>query len=974
MVIMNPKDLAKHTSRLGFRASLLYLGIPLLAAGIFLLLGGITYRSVTDEFSRRLARQHSIEAAANFQKSMHEHFVLMQQISRSRTISRWLANEYDEQSKSYAFYEMMGFTTFAPQVRMMFTVYESLRGFYFDVGLTLEEFLPWGQLAGGATSQWFFDTRDSQAPFIFNIQRLRPVDDYSYVLYVWSNHRLYYEGNFVGTVTAGTPFERVFNDVFGGYNVNHIRGYIIDENGAVRADSARALAVTEAGLPIFPAIPERAYNPELDNAIEDFLQIRAGLYHVSASMHDATAIPLSSGIYRYASISPIQGTDWSILVLSNQAEIQDRRFIALYIVIAVILVAGSLVGGTFVNYYALNPLSKLTQSVAHAAKPDTYEYFYGLDRNDEIGVLARTIQEMRDQVQIALSSAQRQSIKLNEANSKNEIQLAKMDMVVEAAKVGLWELNHKETFKDIDTMSEEYALSLADCKNIIIYSDSTRHILGYCDENDFPNILGVWLSRIHPDEKTHTLSALVNHFNNKGEKTLYNLPCRILKKNGEYGHFLLSLATVRDENGKPEFSAGMLIDDSERNELIVSLEEQRQLVESAYSAKSLFLRNVSHELRTPLNAIMGISEICLQSQIPLLGIVKEAFSKINASGRVLLDLVNDLLDASRMEIDKLELKVADYEIASMLVDVVQFNVTRIGSRPIDFKLDIDENMPSYLLGDELHIKQILNNILSKAFNYSEKGTVKLKVYTEPGSGENDVTLVLVVNNATVERQMAKIFADYANKADNQNISVIKNIGLGMNIAQHLIDLMNGKIFIKSDPESGLEFTIHLPQGKSGCGVLGKELTKNLCEAHNTMKKTQAQSNAASIEPMPYGRVLIVDDVEINIYVIQGLLEPFEIKTDSATSGFEAIEKIKEGNVYDIIFMDHMMPKMDGMEATKTIRSMGYNRPIVAFTANATIEQAEIYLTNGFDDFISKPVDMQKMLEVLNKLVRRDEPH
>ena len=401
------KDWVKRTYNLAFRASFLYLGIPLFTAITFFLLGGVMYRSVADEFSKRLARQHSIEAAANFQKSMHGHFVLMNQISRSRTISRWLANEYNEHYKYYAFDEMMGFAIFAPEVRLMFTAYESLRGYYFDIGLTQEEFLPWGQLAGGTISQWFFDTRDSEECFIFNIQRLRPVNDDGYVLYVWSNHRLFYQGKFVGVVTVGSCFEQVFNNVFGGYNVNHIRGYIIDQYGAVRADSARTLAVTEFGLPTFPAIPERAYNPELDKAIENFLLMRAGLHYDVIYISPPVTIPISSGIYRYASITPIDGTAWSILVFSNHAEIYHTNFIILFVVISIILVAASLIGGRFVNYYALSPLSKLTESVTLAAESDTGNSFYGLNRNDEIGVLARTVQEMHHKIQIGMEASKR---------------------------------------------------------------------------------------------------------------------------------------------------------------------------------------------------------------------------------------------------------------------------------------------------------------------------------------------------------------------------------------------------------------------------------------------------------------------------------------------------------------------------------------------------------------------------------------
>jgi CheY-like chemotaxis protein len=184
--------------------------------------------------------------------------------------------------------------------------------------------------------------------------------------------------------------------------------------------------------------------------------------------------------------------------------------------------------------------------------------------------------------------------------------------------------------------------------------------------------------------------------------------------------------------------------------------------------------------------------------------------------------------------------------------------------------------------------------------------------------------------------------------------------------------MNGEILIESEPGKGSVFTVRLPQGKAGTGVLGKDMAENL-HRFRTSNRARMKRVKISREPMPYGSVLLVDDVETNIYVASGLLVPYQLRIDSAESGAEAIEKIKNGNVYDIIFMDHMMPKMDGIEATKIIRGMGYKKPIVALTANAVRGQADIFLGNGFDDYIFKPIDIRQLNTVLNKLIRDIQP-
>jgi CheY-like chemotaxis protein len=194
----------------------------------------------------------------------------------------------------------------------------------------------------------------------------------------------------------------------------------------------------------------------------------------------------------------------------------------------------------------------------------------------------------------------------------------------------------------------------------------------------------------------------------------------------------------------------------------------------------------------------------------------------------------------------------------------------------------------------------------------------------------------------------------------------------MGITQNLIRMMNGEIIIDSLPGRGSAFIVRLPQGKIDSEILGKEVAENLRKFH-VKSKTQIKREKMNREPMPYGSVLIVDDVEMNIYVSKRLMTPYELKIDTADSGFAAIEKIKSGSTYDIIFMDHMMPKMDGIEATKIIRDMGYDNPIVALTANAVSGQADMFLENGFNDFISKPIDIRQLNAILNKLIRDMKP-
>jgi signal transduction histidine kinase/CheY-like chemotaxis protein len=441
------------------------------------------------------------------------------------------------------------------------------------------------------------------------------------------------------------------------------------------------------------------------------------------------------------------------------------------------------------------------------------------------------------------------------------------------------------------------------------------------------------------------------------------------------GVFHSTTVPMRDDKGSLTGVVGSTDDVTPMIRLQRELESAVEAAEVASRSKSVFLTNMSHEIRTPMNAILGITEIQLQNE-KLAPEIRELFGRIYSSGDLLLGIINDILDMSKIEAGKLELMPATYEIASLIHDTVQLNVMRIGSKDIEFALHVDENTPATVVGDILRVKQILNNVLSNAFKYTARGRVTLSVSAEAGSvdAESGLTLVFLVSDTgqgMTADQVGRLFEAYARFNLEAN-RAIEGAGLGMSITQNLVHLMNGTIFVESELARGTTFTVRLPQGDAGAEPLGREVAENLRQfrIHSTahMKRVQILR-----EPMPYGKVLIVDDMETNIFVARGLLTPYGLTIDSAGSGRATIAKIEQGRVYDIIFMDHMMPEMDGMETTRVLRDMGYAHPVVALTANAVVGQAEIFLANGFDDFLSKPIDLREMNAVLNKFVRDRHP-
>lgn len=410
----------------------------------------------------------------------------------------------------------------------------------------------------------------------------------------------------------------------------------------------------------------------------------------------------------------------------------------------------------------------------------------------------------------------------------------------------------------------------------------------------------------------------------------------------------------------------------EQEKLKENLEIALNKAESASKAKSAFLANMSHEIRTPMNAILGITEISLRED-DISPVIAERLGKIYDSGNLLLNIINDILDLSKIEANKLEIMSVKYNLPSLINDTVQLNLLRYDEKHIEFILDVNENTPLNLYGDELRLKQIFNNILSNAFKYTEEGEVKMSVWAESGS-DDMVTLVVRVSDTgqgMSEEEIGQLFTEYLRFNQEANRTTI-GTGLGLSITKNLLDLMNGEIHVESKVSIGSVFTLHIPQKRADSLVCGRDMADKL-RSFDYQSIPMSKKSRILREYMPYGSILVVDDVESNIYVTKGMLLPYGLNVDTAASGFEAIEKIEAGNEYDVVLMDHMMPRLDGIETVKRLRDGGYKKPIVALTANALVGQAEKFLLNGFDGYISKPIDSRELNHVLNDYVRNLRP-
>ena len=1407
------KAVSTTKNRIASRARIIYLVIPVFVIIIILGVGLYISSAMADDFSRRMSRQYSVEAAANFLSATNTHFVLGQQLAHSTTISRWINDEYDEEIRARAIEEIIGYSKFKPYVFMMFTVYETRNVYDLRSGFTEDDFVVWWQIFdGGDGALWFTNTRDAELPFNINIQRSRPVDG-QWELYVWTNHRMYYEGRFVGVVTVGSPFDVVLESVFGVYDDGMRRGYIIDYDGLVRVDSSGVLILHNDGLSAPDTMPETLENPALSDKIYRHLQTMVdGAFPVGGELGNVISL---QGEFRYAAIAPIVGTNWSTVVLSGTPAALYMRYMPLMIFAAALIMVVLLLGGFTIQRAVLSPLqiamakekrATETQQLMYesisipstvwdingnlidcnkamsdflglSSKKETIRRYYEftpeyqacgnlstdickdeLDRlfktgngvrkrwlhniDGEIAPVEVTMtrvsvgdtficvcysvdlrpieaamakeREAYAQTQLIMDlsptminkwdrdlklvktnkravewyrvsseeeylnrfaelapecqpcgtpTAQKAKELVTEAFQKGSVAFEWITKTADGEHLPIWvklirsgddenavvyaytsdlreikkleaqlreqkiseriqrimeaspscitcynpervmidcnekavqlfgldtkenfmttfnnrfydffppyqpcgtatadkvrqvfdnvEINGRATFEFAqltesgENLPTEITLARVDYDDTFMFVsylrdlretkaqeeaireahewnkeliDSAPYIINVWDENDnissinaaaaerfglsdaqvFVERFNEFSPEIQPcgTPSAEKAPALVQKARDEGfscfewmHQTLDGEPrpseiiAKCVMRNGkeivliynrdlreekiqeekvreanELNRALLDLSPHVigwwDDKGNllggnelqtTEFfgidSTQELVDDlfsfspelqpcgtptpvkaamyakkaakdgfarfewmhqMRSGELvpvevsykmykhkgqdmmfsytidlrqIKKAEEERkriEVVEESNRAKSAFLARMSHEIRTPITAVMGISEIELQNP-DILPHIADSFTKILNSANLLLGIVNDILDISKIESGKMELAREEYDVASLVVDTAAIHSGFANNKSVEYNVYVDESLPARLVGDSLRIAQIINNVLSNAFKYTIEGSVGLSFDCKKDDNRADfINLQISVKDTGLgmtAEQLEDLDNEYT-RYHERNYRFIEGTGLGMPIVYNLAKLMDAKVSIESTPDVGTTVVVTIPQQITDTAVLGKDASKNI---EQFKKIAEAKKFTFTPEPMPYGSVLVVDDVDANLYVATGLLSFYDIRIETCNNGFDAIKKIKQGKTYDLVFMDYMMPGLSGTETMRKMRDAGYTEPIVALTANAMIGVAEEFIKEGFDDFVSKPIQTKQLNAVLLKYVKAKQP-
>ncbi len=387
--------------------------------------------------------------------------------------------------------------------------------------------------------------------------------------------------------------------------------------------------------------------------------------------------------------------------------------------------------------------------------------------------------------------------------------------------------------------------------------------------------------------------------------------------------------------------------------MVKELEVAKNEAEKANHAKSEFLSSMSHELRTPLNAIVCFSEL-LESKEGLDSESKDFARDIVSASHNLLDLVNGVLDISKIEAGKMELINKEYNSFELFNSLSTMVIPRIGDKPIDFKTVIASDIPPVLKGDTGKLKQIILNLLTNAVKYTDKGFIKYRVECINDYKNNQTKLIITVTDTgrgIKKEDIDRLFKKFERLEEDRNTS-IEGTGLGLAITESLAELMGGKITVISDYGKGSTFKFVVVEE-----IVNKE--------SNLVVNEQTTLNYETFEGK---KVLVVDDSKLNLKVAENVLKNFKVSTETVTSGLECLSCVKSKK-YDIIFMDIMMPNMSGVEVLKKLREEKVNIPVIALTADAIEGQEEKYISEGFDGYLSKPIDKTKLKVILNKYLK-----
>ena len=750
-------------------------------------------------------------------------------------------------------------------------------------------------------------------------------------------------------------------------------------------------------------MPEAAENPILADHINANLQRLAGGIFQPDCPYCRGTISLPTGRYRYASTMPIVGTDWSVVVLSNQVREFGWHYASLAFSAFAVLILSVAVGSLLMRRGVLLPLFKLTESAAAIAGASAGANFFGLERDDEIGDLARTVQHMRD----SLNS-------VNMELRENELVIAQAQRMLKY-RAKLLHAANRAAEALLATNEEDTGTALLDGMKIIgDCLDLDRVQIWRNEEIDgelYFILRHEWLSDLGSEKTKIPIGLKFPYSSRQGWLEMFlrgeHINSPISKLPPQDAAFLsyyemLSIASIplflnnklvgffsvddcrqervfSDDEIKMLASAGAMFSAVfNRNLQAEKIAETNKQLESALSeaisasrTKSNFLSAMSHEMRTPMNAIIGMTSIAKKAETDERK--SYALNNVEKAAVHLLGVINHVLDMSKIEANKLDLQNVEIDLKSLIRKAASFVEFPMEEKRHRFSISIDSNVPPFYSGDDQGLTQIITNLLTNAVTYTpEEGSISLGVsLRETNNGICGLHFVISDSGMGIAPEDQERLFNMFEQADSSTRRKYGGTGLGLAITKRLIELMGGAISVESEYGKGSRFIFTVKLALLEKSAKGYPAHPDSSHSESEDSRRAAASGAIKGGALAGKKLLLAEDIELNCEILIAQLDGTGLSVDIAKNGKEAVEKITANpSSYDLVFMDIQMPEMDGLEATRRIRSLpdknARNLPIIAMTANVFADDVAKCLEAGMDGHIGKPLDMRLVFEKLGK--------
>ncbi|MDR2589552.1 MAG: response regulator [Oscillospiraceae bacterium] len=943
--------------------------------------------NLTTNASEDYVRFYATETADVLSSHLSNEIFLVSQAATSPDIIAWFADENNLEKREAAFNRMMFFADVVKMQGLYFGIYDSLHEFAIERGTSFDDFVHYHTMSpDGEYDQWFFDAINSGFDYILKLDTVKSSEDIS----IWIDHLVKDNGRIVGVFSTAIPFDAVFEDLFGHYNKDDVWGIIIDHEGIVQVDSSIPDAsYILSSLEVYDVsemthIFELKYDPAFIAALNKYLDNPRVFY---GQRVEPEIIRVSTwGEYQYRAITPIPNTNWLAVISYSSGtlfSIMDTipPLIAMIFIFIIYVVFSSLL----INRLVFNPLQRLTEGLAE----QDVDSLYGADRDDEIGDLAKetiaswnTISKDLDEQKTMMNEIKRRDKLLNSMNLAASILLGSetvdfeddlmrcmsiMGRAVDAHRVYIYTNNVKngelcfsqlyqwvEDFLPIldssQTNDVSYNDNLSDWEEVLrkgecvngIAKDMSRSTYKFLKSAD---VVSFFAAPIFVDNK---FWGFVGFDDCKVERIFTENEAVIMRS----GCLLIGNAFLRHD-----MTLNLESNISQLKALQEELEDALQRANEANHSKSTFLAHMSHEIRTPMNSIVGFSELAIDEENTPPK-VADYLSKILQNSEWLLQIINDVLDISKIESGKMDLEKIPFDLAEM------FNACRMAiihiatEKGLVMHFYAEPSVGKKLYGDPTRLRQVLVNLLSNAVKFTNTGSIKMQAIIKETT-DDSVTMYFEVRDSGIgiDSEKLKNIFDPFTQAETGTTRKYGGSGLGLAISQNIIEAMGGTLCVDSMPGVGSKFSFTLTFDAVD---INKEIKSPENIAYKTLKK-----------PTFVGEILLCEDNMMNQEVICEHLSKVGLKTDVAANGKVGVDLVRKRaenkeKQYDLVFMDIHMPVMDGLEATPVIHKIAPDLPIVALTANIMQGAAEQYKEIGMSDCLGKPFTSQELWRCLMK--------